>query len=304
MSNSSDPLRHAVETRPVVIWSEGSRLAAAVTRPTGPAGPLPAILLCHGWGGLKEHLVERYARHFAQAGFVALAFDYRGWGGSDGRLVPVPDTPMLTAAGEHVVRVRTIRELVDPLDQIADVRAAFAWLASEHGVDDSRLGLWGTSYGGGHVISVAGGDDRVRAVVAQIGGYGHPREAWFARLARQRMADKARGAIDPPVPQGIDQAPGLAGTPDVARQLGHAPLEAAPQIRVPTLFIDAENEEYNEPALQGGAAFEIVRRSAIAERHTFPCTHYEVYDRFLEPSLKLAVDWFTTHLKDRPADTT
>ena len=285
-----------VDTSEVILWAEGSRLAAEILKPVGAGDAVPAILLCHGWGGLKEHLKERYAEPFARAGFACLIFDYRGWGGSDGRLVPSPDTAMLTNAGEQLLAVRTIREVIDPLDQIADIRAAFAWLASEDGVDPQRLGLWGTSYGGGHVVSVAGSDDRVRAVVAQIGGYGHPREPWFAELARRRMADKARGRLDVPIPQGIDQPPGLRGTPDVARQFGSSPLREAAQIRVPTLFIDAENEEYNEPALQGGAAFEIVRRNAVVERHTFPCTHYEVYDRFLEPSRQMALDWFKAHL--------
>ena len=285
-----------IDRRPVTIWSEGSRLAAEVFKPVGAAGAGPAILLCHGWGGLKDHLAERYAMPFARAGFACLVFDYRGWGGSDGRLVPASDEPMLTQAGERTVKVRVIREVVDPLDQIADVRSALAWLRSEDGVDPARVGLWGSSYGGGHVVTVAGTDDRVKAVVAQIGGYGHPREAWYTDLARGRMADKARGVLDPPIPQGVDTAPGLRGTPDVARQFGHAPLEAAARIRVPTLFIDAENEEYGEPALQGGAAYEIVRRSAVAERRTFPCTHYEVYDRFYDPSVKLALDWFAEHL--------
>ena len=113
-----------------------------------------------------------------------------------------------------------------------------------------------------------------------------PASAWPTR----------RAACDPPIPQGVDTAPGLRGTPDVARQFGYAPLQGAERIRVPTLFIDAENEEYNEPALQGGAAYEIVKRNAVAGRHTFPCTHYEVYDRFHGPSLKLALDWFTEHL--------
>ena len=110
------------------------------------------------------------------------------------------------------------------------------------------------------------------------------------------MADKARGRIDPPIPQGVDALPGLQGVPDAARMLFNRPLERAENIRVPTLFIDAENEEYGSPEIQGGAAFEIVRRNALAERHTFPCTHYQVYDRFYEPSLKLALDWFEKHL--------
>lgn len=287
---------HEIDRRGVTIWSEGSRLAAELIGPAGPSGPRPAILLCHGWGGLKEHLAERYAVPFARAGYVCLVFDYRGWGGSDGRMIPVNGSPMLTEAGERDVRVRVVREVVDPLDQIADIRAALAYLLSEEKVDQSRLGLWGSSYGGGHVVFTAGTEDRVKAVVAQIGGYGHPREAWYTDLARRRMADKARGVLDPPIPQGVDTAPGLKGTPDVARQFGHSPLEAAARIRVPVLFIDAQNEEYGEPALQGGAAYDIVRQHAEAERHTFPCTHYEIYDKFYEPSLKLALDWFARHL--------
>lgn len=289
-------MSYEVDRRHVMLWSEGSRLAAELLKPVGAPGPLAAILLCHGWGGLKEHLAERYAAPFARAGFACLVFDYRGWGGSDGRMVPSSGQPMLTAAGEQTASVRVLRELVDPLDQIADIRACLAWLLSEDGVDPARVGLWGSSYGGGLVVSVTGSDERVKATVAQIGSYGPPREAWFAELARRRMADKARGLIDPAIPQGIDTTPGLAGTPDVARMIGHAPLEAAARIRVPTLFIDAENEEYGEPALQGGGAYEVVRRNAVAERHTFPCTHYEVYDRFLAPSLKLALDWFARHL--------
>ena len=82
----------------------------------------------------------------------------------------------------------------------------------------------------------------------------------------------------------------------MARQFGHAPLRAAEGVRAPTLFIDAENEEYGDPSTQGGAAYEIVRRHAVAERKTFPCTHYEVYDRFYDPYLKLAMDWFAEHL--------
>lgn len=281
---------------PVTVWSEGSRLAAEIIRPSASTGNAPGILLCHGWGGLKEHLIDLYALEFARAGFVCMAFDYRGWGGSDGRLIPAHSAPMLTQAGEQEVKARVIREVVDPVDQVADVRACLSWLSTEPGVDPSRIGLWGSSYGGGHVVFVAGTDARPKAVVAQIGGYGHPKSDGYRDLAFKRMADKARAEIDPPVPQGIDGSPGLRGTPDVARQYGHSPMKAAENIRVPTLFIDAEFEEYNTPDLQGGAVYEIVRNNAVAERHTFPCTHYKVYDEHLQPARQLALDWFKKHL--------
>jgi dienelactone hydrolase len=287
---------YEIERRTVSVWSEGSRLAAVILRPKGASGPRPAILLCHGWGGLKEHLIELYSEAFVGAGYVCMAFDYRGWGESDGKLIPAADTSPLTEAGEQTLKVRVIREVVDPVDQVADVRACLAYLLTEDGVDPARVGLWGSSYGGGLATYVTGTDVRVKVLVAQIGGFGHPRQDWYRDLAYKRMADKARGLIDPPIPQGVDGSPGLRGTPDIARQWGFSPLKAAEGIHVPTLFIDAEFEEYNEPALQGGAAFEIVRKNAVAERVTYPCTHYKVYDEHLGPARQLAMEWFDKYL--------
>jgi pimeloyl-ACP methyl ester carboxylesterase len=230
---------------------------------------------------------------------VVMVFDYRTWGESDGIPVPVAGEPILAEDGERTIRVRVVRELVDPVNHVTDVRAALAYLLAESDVDPDRVGLFGTSYGGGHVLSVAGTDDRVRAVVAQIGGYGYPTSPEFRQQARQQAADKARGVLDPALPQDRSEAGStLGGVPDMARQLTHSPLELAAGVRVPTLFIDAEFEEYNtnDPQLQGSGAYEVVRRNALSERHTFPCTHYRVYDDYLEPARKLALDWFQKFL--------
>ena len=286
-----------VERRPVRIWSEGSRLSAELFKPERAAAAAPAILLCHGWGGLKEHLA-RYAGIFAEHGYVALTFNYRGWGGSDGKLIPSADAPMLTEAGEHTVRTRVLREIVDPIDQTTDIRNCLAYLLSEDGVDPARVGLWGSSYGGGHVVFTAGHDERVKAVVAQIGGYGFPAE--YRDAARARQADRARGRIDPPVPQGgLDATPGLKGTPDISRMAEHFPLRAAEQVHVPTLIMDAEFEELVDRREHGQAAYEIIRKNAPSEYHTFPGKHYDVYDTFFQPSVDLALYWFDKHLKSQ-----
>lgn len=279
----------------VTIWSEGSRLAATLYKPIELQIPAPAILLCHGWGGLKGHL-DNYARAFADVGFISLVFDYRGWGESDGKIIPLHNTPMLTQAGENTLKVRILREIVDPVDQVDDIRACLAYLGSEEGVDAKRIGLWGSSYGAGNIIVVAGTDDRVKAVVGQIGGYGNPAEAWYRDYAMKRAVDKARHFIDPPVPQRIDMLKGLNGAPDVARQYYHHPLEAARNIHVPTLIIDAEYEEYNDRHAHGEAVYNIVRENAPSEYQTFPCTHYKVYDEYYQPALKLAVNWFIKYL--------
>src|SRR5271155_6190606 len=102
-------MTHEIMERSVTVWSEGSRLSAMVIRPQAE-GNFPGIVLCHGWGGLKEHLA-RYARDFAKAGFVCLVFDYRGWGESDGRIISAAAGPMLIEAGELNVEARVGREI-------------------------------------------------------------------------------------------------------------------------------------------------------------------------------------------------
>ena len=281
--------------RAVTLFSEGTRLAAELFTPGSakPEGGYPAILLCHGWGGLKDHLA-RYAEKFAAAGFVAMTFDYRGWGESDGRIISAEPAPLLEA-GETMLKVRVLREVVDPIDQTADIRNCLAYLWSEPDVDRSRVGIWGTSYGGGHAVFTAGNDDRIAAVVAQIGGFGFPPE--YRDWARNQAADKARGLIDPVVPQGgLNGVPGLKGTPDVARQVEHSQLGAAAKVRVPTLIIDAEFEELNNRLEHGFAAYMMIRQNATAEYHTFPCKHYIVYDRYFAESTDMALAWFQKYL--------
>lgn len=284
------------DTTDIVVFSEGTRLAANIFFPSSPApeGGYPAILLCHGWGGMKSHLAM-YAKRFARAGYVAMTFDYRGWGESDGKIISVEETPRLLEPGPATLPVRVLREIVDPVDQVADVKACLAYLLTQPGVDPLRVGLWGTSYGGGHVVFVTGNEPRIKATVAQIGGFGFPDA--YRETAQARQSDKARGLIDPVVPQdGLDASPGLKGTPDIARMVGHSPLEAARKVRVPVLVIDAEFEELVDRKEHGFAAHTIIKKNAPSEYHTFPGTHYEVYDRFYEPSVELALGWYEKHL--------
>jgi fermentation-respiration switch protein FrsA (DUF1100 family) len=110
------------------------------------AGTHPAITMAHGFAGVKEHGLERFARAFADAGFVVLVHDHRGFGASDG----------------------SPRYDIDPWVQIADWRRAISFLESQPFVDPARIGLWGSSYAGGHAIVLGATDRRLRAVVAQV----------------------------------------------------------------------------------------------------------------------------------------
>ena len=285
-----------VGRRPLELFSEGTRIAAEIFTPADKAPPagFPAVLLCHGWGGLKDHLAL-YARQFAQHGFVALVFDYRGWGESDGRIIATRAAPRLLDAGELVMTVRVLREIVDPIDQVADIKACLAVLATEPEVDATRIGIWGSSYGAGHAVYLTGHDDRIKCCVAQIGGYDLPSQ--YRDQARARAAAKARGEIEPVVPQeGLDGVEGLKGVPDLARMAEHSQLSGAARIKTPTLFLDAEFEELNNRLENGWAAYMMARQNARAEYDTYPCKHYGVYDEFYQPSVDRALGWYEKYL--------
>lgn len=123
----------------------GADLAAWWYLPEGP-GPHPAVVMAHGFGAVKEMFLDRFAERFVAAGLAVLVFDHRGFGGSSG----VP------------------RQEADPVLQARDYRHAITWLCARPEVDRTRIGIWGTSYSGGHVLQVAGVDRRVRCVVAQV----------------------------------------------------------------------------------------------------------------------------------------
>ena len=75
-----------IESRHVDIWSDGTRLTGDLWSPKGlqSGDKLPAVILCHGWGGVRSHFNQAYAPEFATAGYVVLTFNYRGWGTSFG----------------------------------------------------------------------------------------------------------------------------------------------------------------------------------------------------------------------------
>src|SRR5215813_8735963 len=76
-----------IHFRTANIMSEGTRMAAELfALKTNEGKRLPTVILCHGWGGTTVGLRPE-AIAFARAGYLAVAFDYRGWGKSDSRLI-------------------------------------------------------------------------------------------------------------------------------------------------------------------------------------------------------------------------
>ncbi|KQY55279.1 alpha/beta hydrolase [Aeromicrobium sp. Root495] len=126
--------------------SDGTRCAARVYRPDAGQEDRPAIVMAHGFGSVRALRLYAYAERFAAAGYVVVAFDYRGFGDSEGE-----PRQLLSVAMQH-----------------QDWRAAIAHTRTLDGVDPARVVAWGTSFGGGHVIAVAGQGEPLAAVIAQV----------------------------------------------------------------------------------------------------------------------------------------
>jgi uncharacterized protein len=166
----------------VTFYSEGCKLSGDLYLPDGlrlqerRAG----IVLCHGYTGVKDLYLPDIARALNAAGYVALTFDYKGWGASEGP-----------------------RSRLAPYSRVADVQAALTFLGLQPNVDVARLGIYGTSYGGATVVWVGAVDPRVACIVSVV-GIGNGRrwmrsvrrpDEWYDLLDRAR-ADREKRVGD------------------------------------------------------------------------------------------------------------
>src|SRR6516225_2871248 len=117
--------------KPVTFFSEGVKLAGDLF--------LPADIK----PGERSIYLPDNARVLAEAGYVVLTFDYKGWGDSDGA-----------------------KTRLAPYSRVVDVQAALTFMGAQPEVDAARLGIYGTSYGGATVVFVAAIDPRVKCVVS------------------------------------------------------------------------------------------------------------------------------------------
>jgi dienelactone hydrolase len=293
-----------VEFRSVVIFSEGARLAGEVfLAKNAPAGKRPTIVMSHGWGG-NAALLRPDAVVFARAGFLVVTFDYRGWGASEGRVILTQPAPADRKGTTFAAEVREIREVVDPLDQVNDLLNVLHWAQGEERIDQDRIGLWGSSYSGGHVVYAAAHDPRVKALVSQVGSLDSRfviADAVQRAITYKEATERARGEIGYP-PPGARVIGNLRGAPIREKLMHYAPVEDAD--KAPTcamLFLTAEKEELFANKDHAGKAFE--RAKGPKKLIVLPgIRHYGVYLEARKKAQELALEWFKTHLADKAAD--
>ena len=276
--------------------SEGVALCGWLARPAGD-GPHPIVVLVHGLSAIIDLDIAEYAERFVAAGFACFTYDHRNWGRSAG----------------------WPRSETDPWRQVADLREAISYVRTLPGIDAERIGLWGTSYGGGHVLTVSALDGRVRCVVSQVPLTSGSRTfaAWvpadkqagfLARIAADRDARRAGGlpATTLAATKGSETAEWVARKDSMGRYRNeltlrsfdllrsYEPMSFVPAISpTPLMMIIAARDTTTPTAWQqetfasGGEPKRLV---------TVDCRHYDVYMDDLPAAADAALSWYQAHL--------
>ena len=274
-----------MERSDVSFESGAARCAAWLYRPLGTGGdPAPCVVLGHGFSAVREQRLDAFAERFAAAGLTALVFDYRHFGASGGEP----------------------RQLLDIKHQLGDWRAAIAYARTLEGVDPARVAIWGSSFGGGHVMTLAAQDASLAAAVSQVSfadglvtlpSLGLRHVMW---LTREGVLDQA-GALHGRPPRLIPAAgpvdsrsvmntpqsavgmhtitpPASSWRNEVAARIAlhvglYRPARKAKDIRCPILFCVADDDDLTAPELVLKAS----KQAPRAEVKRYPIGHFDIY---------------------------
>ena len=219
----------------------------------------------------------------AQNGYIFLNFDYRGWGESDSNLVMLVPMPEPDKNGMLTVTARAVRWQMDFADQTTDIRNAIAFIAGEPNVDRERIGVLGTSYGGGLTTWMAAYDPRVKCAVVQVPGMSGQRGRTFYDRAYALMTCQARGETEPvPYQEG---APGAKMASyshmryNIAKDVAYNVIEAAKNVKIPMLIIDAGKEDLMDIKENGGRVAGILKSNGTPVKYHIieDIGHYGIY---------------------------
>lgn len=114
----------------------------------------PAIVVSGSWTTVKEQMAGIYAERLAKNGFVALAFDFRNFGESEGQP----------------------RFFESPSMKKTDIINSVSYLTTLSFVDKDKIGALGVCAGSMYTLMAASDDKRIKAVVT-VASWLHDAEA-------------------------------------------------------------------------------------------------------------------------------
>jgi fermentation-respiration switch protein FrsA (DUF1100 family) len=293
----------------IAFNAEGVTLRGWFYLPDHTSGPVPTIVMAHGFSAVKEMYLDAFADVFVQAGFGALIFDNRNCGASDGEP----------------------RQEIDPWQQVRDYRHAITYACTLPEVDARRIGIWGSSYSGGHVLVVGAIDRRVQCVVSQvplISGHRNarrliradviaPLQTQFHEDRRRRFAGESPAMI--PVVADAPLAPCVLPTADSWQWFTDTGRTRAPAwrnevtLRSVEMFMEYEPGAYigwisPTPLLLVVARDDhltVADEAIVAYNQALepkklvlvPGGHFDAYVRGFAVASTAACDWFVDHLQ-------
>jgi uncharacterized protein len=292
-----------VTAREVTYYSDGVACYAKMFFPKGftAKSRTPGVVLGQGWAG-THFSIEKYGARFAERGLVAMVIDYRGWGLSEGFV-------SLAEAVNRNDDLRFIRTRADvvikrtrllPLKMVEDYRNAISYLQGEPGVDRDRIGVWGSSFAGGHSLVAAALDSRVKAVSVQVPAVaGKNAPEGPLKLEGAMLEDAISRARNG---QGGEYETGYSTRRMVDVETQQMVAEYRPFRYLkwvgsrPVKFIVAEKEELINNTENARASYELL--PGPKDYLEVPgITHFEMYiGEAFEISSNGAADWFRKHL--------
>jgi fermentation-respiration switch protein FrsA (DUF1100 family) len=250
--------------REIEFDAEGVTLRGWFYPAEGVSSSAPAVVMAHGFSAVKEMYLDRFAEVFAAAGLNALVFDNRNFGASDGEP----------------------RQEIDPWAQVRDYRDAITYASTLPDVDASRIGIWGSSYSGGHVLVVAGVEGKPPAMVPVVDEDPLAPSAlptadswqWFTETAKTRAPAWRNEVTLRSVELFTEYEPGsylpyISPTPLLL-------IVAVGDHLVPSELAIAAYDKAHEP-----------KKLVI-----LPGAHFDAYGKGFESASGPARDWFTQHL--------
>lgn len=305
VSNVAAPL--GSRTEKVQFNVDGCVVQGTLHTPGGHRGPYPVVVMAHGWGMVSGGDLEDYAAVIADAGIAALTFDFRNLGASEG----------------------SPRQDIDPHRQVEDYRAAISFVRARPEIDGNRIGIWGSSYSGGHALVVAAVDPRVRCVVAQVptisgwraaqlkvssadllaqqAWFTEDREARFAGVAGKSIPMISANPIDKVAYPGTESYDYMSAQGEICsnwrNEVTVRSLELARTYEPgafieriapkPLLMIIADADLITPTSLQQ----EAYERAHHPKRLLMvPGGHYSVYTDHFQRTSRAAAGWFSQHL--------
>lgn len=230
----------------VTIPVVGFNLAATVTRPKGAAAAAPAVVLVSSSAsgdrdgfGFGVPFLGQLAGALADAGFLVVRYDRRGFGQSGGR--------------SESARVG---------DYADDVRTVVRWLAERKDVDRNRIALVGHGDGGWAALLAAGRERRRIAAVATLAAPGSPggdllleqQQGALDRLNLTPEEREQRIALQKQIHAAVATGKGWENVPKAMRSeadtawlqslLAFDPAKTVAEVRQPLLIVHGELDRH------------------------------------------------------------